>query len=158
VVIQVKHCVYCGTSICGKSGHGTCCSQRCAVRRRKGQPRWLTCAECDTTFDVLTRGAAGKFCSAGCSAKNNRRIGKRKRRRALRGQASERVDLKQVAMRDGWRCHICKRKVSRKTWSLDHLIPVSYGGAHAYSNVALAHHRCNSLRSNTGAAQLLLVG
>jgi 5-methylcytosine-specific restriction endonuclease McrA len=42
--------------------------------------------------------------------------------------------------------------------SLDHLVPLSAGGVHAPDNVALAHLRCNIMRSNVGAAQLILVG
>ena len=51
-----------------------------------------------------------------------------------------------VAERDGWRCAICRRRVTRETWSLDHVVPLSKGGAHTYANVVLAHKRCNSLR------------
>lgn len=154
-LILVKPCAYCSTPTYGKA---PCCSHRCYVRRRDGLPRWHDCAECGETFDVMARSHATLYCSTRCATRRNRRIVKRRRRRALRHTTTEPVDIKQVAIRDGWRCHICKRKVSTKTWSLDHLIPVSYGGPHTYANVALAHHRCNTLRSNTGPAQLLLVG
>jgi 5-methylcytosine-specific restriction endonuclease McrA len=56
----------------------------------------------------------------------------------------ESISLEVLAVRDNWTCHICKNKVSRKTWSHDHLIPLSKGGDHTYANVALCHQRCNS--------------
>ena len=59
---------------------------------------------------------------------------------------------------------ICGKQVTKtrsntdRAPSIDHLIPVSDGGAHTWDNVALAHRTCNSTRGTTGTAQLLLVG
>lgn len=64
-----------------------------------------------------------------------------------------------IAERDGWRCHICGKKVTETNWSLDHLIPLSKGGMHIPENVALAHFACNTKR-NVGThipAQLRLL-
>jgi 5-methylcytosine-specific restriction endonuclease McrA len=118
---------------------------------------WLGsyCAECGDAF--LTRRRRDRFCTAPCAKRNQRRKYKTIRSGHLRGVKRETIDLPTLAKRDGWRCHICKRKVSRRTWSVDHLVPTSYGGEDTYANVALAHHRCNSIRGNRGAAQLLLV-
>jgi 5-methylcytosine-specific restriction endonuclease McrA len=58
----------------------------------------------------------------------------------------EPINLKVLAERDNWTCHICKRKVTRKNWSVDHLIPLADGGPTSYLHVALAHKRCNSIR------------
>lgn len=68
--------------------------------------------------------------------------------------------------RDGWKCGICGKKINRRVKaphptspSLDHIVPMSKGGGHLYSNVQAAHFLCNSQKGN-GAAddQLLLVG
>lgn len=85
---------------------------------------------------------------------------KKKRDALLRGAKSgERITHEEVAARDGWRCHICGARVTRKTWSLDHLIPVADGGPHSRANVALAHAICNKRRSrNALPAQLRLIG
>ena len=56
------------------------------------------------------------------------------------------VDTRIVAERDGWRCALCRGKVIRENWSLDHVVPLSKGGAHTYANVVLAHRSCNSRR------------
>lgn len=43
--------------------------------------------------------------------------------------------------------------------SLDHIEPLSLGGAHDPANVRLAHLKCNNDRSNRGGnEQLMLVG
>lgn len=81
-------------------------------------------------------------------------------RRARMKNASviEPINLQVLAERDHWICHICKKKVTKRTWSHDHLIPLALGGDHSYLNVALAHLRCN-IRRGTGRipAQLRLL-
>jgi HNH endonuclease len=69
---------------------------------------------------------------------------------------AEVIDLETLAIRDGWHCHICGKRVTRRTWSIDHLVPLSVGGYDTYSNAALAHHRCNAARGAHGSAQLRL--
>jgi hypothetical protein len=67
--------------------------------------------------------------------------------------------LLEIADRDNWTCHICHKKVTRKTWSIDHHFPVSQPGAiHGRQYVSLAHKRCNAQRG-TGKlpAQLRLL-
>lgn len=83
------------------------------------------------------------------------------RRSATRGVGVERIDVQAVYERDGWRCHLCRRVVDRglvyphpQSASIDHLVPLSRGGAHEPANVALAHLSCNRRRGTRGAAQL----
>ena len=76
--------------------------------------------------------------------------------KTMRAAVVERVDATAIYARDGGRCHVCGKKVKRARVSLDHLLPLSKGGAHAPWNVRLAHRHCNSQRYNTGSAQLLL--
>ena len=66
----------------------------------------------------------------------------------------------EVATRDNWTCHICHRRVTRKTWSIDHLIPLVDGGSHTMDNIALAHSNCNAKRGarRTIPTQLRLLG
>jgi 5-methylcytosine-specific restriction endonuclease McrA len=70
-----------------------------------------------------------------------------------------------LGRRDGWRCHICRRKVNpalpyqhRRAGTRDHLIPIRDGGDDSPGNLALAHRSCNSRRGARGHAQLLLIG
>ncbi len=41
---------------------------------------------------------------------------------------------------------------------MDHIIPVSKGGAHTRQNLRLAHFLCNSKRGDRESGQLLLIG
>lgn len=86
---------------------------------------------------------------------NDRRRDIYHRRRARRKAASTgaRVLLIDIADRDGWACHICGHPVDQMcAWpaptspSLDHVVPLSRGGAHEPSNVRLAHLICNSMK------------
>jgi 5-methylcytosine-specific restriction endonuclease McrA len=82
----------------------------------------------------------------------------RRRAQKLNGREIEVFSHLEIAQRDNWRCHMCGRKVTQRTWSIDHLIPLSKGGNHTRRNVALAHFKCNASRGNRGKAQLLLIG
>ncbi len=82
--------------------------------------------------------------------KANKRVSGHKRRALKYKTQVEFINEKIVFMRDGWICQHCKKRVNRKLrWpdplspSLDHIMPLSKGGAHIYSNVQLAHFVCN---------------
>lgn len=82
-----------------------------------------------------------------------------RRRAMLRGRPAEFINPQHIYERDGGKCHICHRRVSRGDFHIDHLIPVSQGGANVASNVALAHPFCNVSRgAGRIPAQLRLVG
>jgi 5-methylcytosine-specific restriction endonuclease McrA len=72
------------------------------------------------------------------------------RRAAKAGVGSEAFDSDEIFQRDGWLCWLCgdealadvpKDHPMRAT--LDHVIPLARGGAHARHNVRCAHLRCN---------------
>jgi endogenous inhibitor of DNA gyrase (YacG/DUF329 family) len=157
--LKVTHWQGQDCAVCGTSSLDAYCSEYCRqLHKRDGEQvdKLYQCVECGTEWLRWQRPGRRTYCSDECSLKVHRRNGKRTRRARLRAVKAETVDIRKVAERDGWRCHICKKKVTQKTWSLDHLVPLSYGGEHSYTNTALAHHRCNTLRSNTGSAQLRL--
>ena len=72
------------------------------------------------------------------------------------------ISLKKLAARDGNICQICGQpvdwedKILKKVRyvygnnypSIDHIIPKSKGGLHAWDNVQLAHRHCNSLKND----------
>ena len=91
---------------------------------------------------------------------------KNHRRRARSRQAeAEKIDRQRVGDRDGWRC-FCGKRIDQSlkhpdpmSQSLDHVQPISEGGAHTYANVRIAHLRCNTVRGNRGGnEQLALIG
>lgn len=75
-------------------------------------------------------------------------------RAALKSAYVERVEFRAIYQRDRGVCGICHRKVEPDNASLDHILPISLGGAHAPWNVRVTHLACNLGRGNRGAAQL----
>ena len=70
----------------------------------------------------------------------------RRRRAAKLRLPNESIRLSDIAERDGWRCHLCGKRVTKQNASMYHLIPLSKGGPHLKVNVALAHLICNKRR------------
>jgi 5-methylcytosine-specific restriction endonuclease McrA len=69
------------------------------------------------------------------------------RRRAKRMSAkAETFTSKMIFYRDENICHLCGKKVTTHSRSLDHLIPICRGGPHTRWNVATAHTLCNQRR------------
>ena len=68
------------------------------------------------------------------------------------------ITLEKVYERDGGVCWICGKPTdtSDRRWgpcgpnypSVDHVIPLAKGGSHTWANVRLAHHKCNSVKSD----------
>lgn len=76
------------------------------------------------------------------------------RRRARHAQTeNEPIDFRDIYERDKHRCGLCHRLVAWQNFSLDHVVPLSRGGAHIKSNVQTAHRTCNSRKGNRGAVQ-----
>jgi len=66
------------------------------------------------------------------------------RRARQKGAFVERVYRRIVFKRDKGLCGICRKRVDPiSNWHLDHIQPLSRGGAHCYANVQVAHPRCN---------------
>lgn len=76
------------------------------------------------------------------------------------------VNRYEIFERDKWTCKLCHRKVNRravvphpKAPVLDHVIPLAGDGTHEPANVQCAHFLCNSLKSDRGGGeQLMLIG
>jgi hypothetical protein len=62
--------------------------------------------------------------------------------------ASQKVPVDRLFRRDRGRCHLCGKRVRLADASRDHLLPRCRGGGTVWSNLALAHRRCNSLRGD----------
>lgn len=76
-----------------------------------------------------------------------RRAEQGRRRRATKSGASE-IDmdltLQGVFDRDAGICYLCDEVVDRGHASVEHVVPLSKGGSHTWTNVRLAHISCNS--------------
>jgi 5-methylcytosine-specific restriction endonuclease McrA len=120
-----------------------------AKRRAEAGTNNRACCRCDRSFPLShyppSAGRSGGWICSECKAPSKRADDVR-RRRAKVGTQVVPVSTLVVAQRDGWRCAICGGEVTRANWSLDHVDPLSKGGAHTYENVVLAHSSCNSRR------------
>lgn len=77
------------------------------------------------------------------------------KRRAIMRRGEE-INHTEVFDAHGWICHLCgmviDKNAAKNDWmrvTLDHIIPISRGGEHVWSNVAPAHFRCNMLKGNS---------
>lgn len=166
--VRTRCCEFCGVTILSPAGAQRFCDVWCqeASNGRRVLECPVRCGECRYCGKVYCapQSVRDGFCSASCSGRQARKD----RKAAVRAhrQAGQSFTLREVAERDGWRCHLCGLAVPNRAYkardhdpTIDHLIPVSKGGAHTFDNVALAHNRCNWERGNADVSfQLRLVG
>ncbi len=150
-------CERCGNTL--PPNHSKFCSARCRVEPSGDV---VDCRICGVEFQRTT---SAQTCSPECSLELKReRYQRKNRRRRLRSTPGT-YTLRQIAERDGCRCHLCGRKVDitlsgMMKWgpTIDHLVPLSDDGSDTPENVALAHRHCNVSRGNRGEVQLRLAG
>lgn len=138
-----KPCLVCGTAMVGVF------------------PQQRRCGECSKRqtrkLSKVRRKLRGR--------KNERRLRKHKHRARHYGVDFEAINPTTVFDRDGWRCQICKvrtPKLHRGTNKptapeLDHIVPISLGGAHAWANVQCSCRSCNGKKGATVFGQLNLI-
>jgi hypothetical protein len=174
-VATQRACSYCGKTfdavVYYRSGrapvHRQSCSDRCwrlafAARMYGITPGQSSpCTDCGADAERMTR--VGPLCVRCSLARKRVRYQRRNLKRRAGGTVL--MSINELADRDGWRCHICRHRVShRLQWphprspSRDHLVPVSDGGSNDPVNLALAHLACNVKRGRRGGVQLLLFG
>lgn len=117
-----------------------------------------TCVVCGKEFKTWR--SFQVTCSPHCSELSHHRC-RNYRSRGIEVDAD--INLPRLAKRDKNICAICGKEVDwndiyetedgRKIClgnypSIDHILPISLGGLHAWDNVQLAHMRCNSLKGN----------
>lgn len=64
-----------------------------------------------------------------------------KRRASL--AVAEVFDREEIWKRDGGYCYLCNSPVDQNNWHMDHVVPLSRGGDHAFDNCAVTHPVCN---------------
>lgn len=114
--------------------------------RYKTSDTTRTCEICGVQFcNLFGRHSWLTLCSDECARQKElrKRIRNEKaRRHRKRGANSEVVDPFKVFDRDGWRCQLCGARTPKqlrgscedRAPELDHILPLSQGGAHSYSN------------------------
>lgn len=170
----------CGVVFTARKASARYCSADCMPSiARTSIATNATCRICGSAFEREHGGQC--FCSDVCRAASARGTrsrsrkarrargddrGKHKKRAKRYGVAYEPINAQRVMERDGWKCRICGKAIKRDavaphplSASLDHIIPMSKGGPHLYTNVQAAHFLCNSVKgTRSRGEQLLLVG
>lgn len=151
------------------------CKQREKLEEERKQKldAWLdeahVCKECGKLFTVRKLREANPwyfsgcptFCSTECGRKFHKRNARHRRRE--RCGHGEGISLPKLVERDHGICYLCGLPVDESDCnhsdngafisgarypSADHVIPLAKGGANDMSNAALAHHRCNAIKSD----------
>lgn len=63
-------------------------------------------------------------------------------------KTSVRFSKQNVFLRDGYVCQYCEDDVSKKTATLDHVLPTSHGGKTTWENTVTACAPCNASKGN----------
>lgn len=158
----LKPCPRCGTPFWpwadGVKHARKYCSRACikrpkaastaAVISRAKPLRALSCRWCGTAFSHAHSTTA--FCTDVCR-KRARNQQKKARKKTMR--SAPLIPLPLVYLRDQGVCALCVEGVDStlrsphpRAATLDHIIPLSKGGAHDEGNVQLAHYGCNSAK------------
>lgn len=154
-----RACAYCGRLFVPKRDARYCyynwCVQR-AYTERKGSgralrmiPHRVVCKECGDEFVAIHPEA--RWCGRSCQIRHRSRVASR--RRGPSGVSTAYID-REIFDRDRWCCHICGEVVRQDVprthkdgATIDHVVPLSLGGADEPANVATAHGRCNRAKS-----------
>lgn len=126
------------------------------------------CRNCGNDYIRSNAGSTRFMCSQQCAneaAASAKRAGRLKRKALERGaRVGVSIDPLRVFMRDGWKCQLCGTstpKSKRGTYEdkapeLDHILPISLGGKHDWSNVHCSCRKCNLDKGARPKGQMLL--
>jgi 5-methylcytosine-specific restriction endonuclease McrA len=154
---------YCSVG-CRAEGQRSYSREREKCRVANGDYRLAVqpCFVCGTPLPDSRRGGGRRYCLS-CRAASQQATNRRKNAKRRGARLGRTFTLHEIAQRDGWRCHICRKSVrkdlpgtDRGGPTIDHLLPVAAGGRDEPENVALAHRGCNIQRGTRGPAQLRL--
>lgn len=160
-------CENCGASASREKAHegNRFCSAKCHDdhhwERRKAEPvAERQCKACGIAFQP--KGTAHVYCTTECKY----RVWYPNKRAMRRANTVGNVDPFKVFDRDGWKCQLCGKPAPKRLRGshdplapeLDHIVPLSKGGAHTYENTQCAHRSCNMSKGAKPMGQLLLIG
>ena len=66
----------------------------------------------------------------------------------MKKKTSIRYSKSNVFLRDGYTCQYCGDEVTKRTATLDHVLPTSHGGKTTFENTVTACGPCNSSKGN----------
>jgi 5-methylcytosine-specific restriction endonuclease McrA len=167
-------CGCCGVMFEGKKSNSLYCSDKCRKENYKVKKKFEhICLHCKENY--YSHRPIQKYCSVPCAdeaarekalehfqnhvpdhiTKSRRARREYTRRKRIREQWVETVDLAKLIERDKGICQLCFEPISLNVDYLhplaatnDHIIPVSLGGEHSYANCQLAHRKCNTAKND----------
>ena len=121
----------------------------------------VECKRCGKSVWFSSRASVRSFCSRRCSAKH---VQKNREYRMRANGMGENIGLAELAKKSKWRCVKCNVKCVKPEGynlcneaTIDHIVPLSKNGLHAWSNVQLLCRRCNTAKRDTIAPGMQLM-
>lgn len=167
---MTRRCEICQRDFVATVSRSRLCSDECRAEdsRRRSQAieidnhrkkaKTCKCRACGVLFSPLYATKKRSFCSETCAKRQAHRDGGgNNARRAKRlGLPRQHFNERKILERDGWTCYLCGQPTPpelRGTYEpnapeLDHIVPLSKGGAHIKENVACICRRCNGEKGN----------
>jgi 5-methylcytosine-specific restriction endonuclease McrA len=160
--IYTAQCLTCNMPMVSRSSNSKYCGKACLpVAPKVEKPiRMKRCRLCDAEYEARsTGGMPMQYCSFECRdvvAASQRRILNSERKAKVRKATIEKVDPFVVFERDEWHCRMCGIPTPRdkrgshddNAPELDHIMPISKGGAHSYANTQCSCRQCNLRKSD----------
>ena len=128
------------------------------IIRRNG--KWITskCLQCNSEFEHSNLNER-KFCSPRCSNVYNKKIGP-DNPRYIYGKSYElknyhrltssqwKATRKQIKIRDGYKCLVCREQSIKRRLSVHHVIPANSGGIDEHNNLMTTCRSCHTIVEN----------
>jgi len=161
-----KRCQWCGSDFVTTYPNKKYCSAACGyegnLRDKRVKwaaefvPKQFACKECGAKVVTECGKPFRSFCSIECQERYFSRGYNQRRKKQVQLAYKEPVSFKKIYKRDKGICCICgmpvlNDKSPTNIWgaTIDHIVPLSQGGAHEPANCQLAHRICNSLKLDT---------
>jgi hypothetical protein len=151
----------------GREYHRLTCSNDCYLKLRsiihsniKPKPRDVKYHKCKSCSKLVLAKTSNINCDD--CVKDTKKGYKALRNKRIRNKYYELVKPNNVFNRDKWHCCMCNCKVQKKdiyaanAAEIDHIVPLSLGGVHTYTNVQTLCRKCNQSKSNQLLGQLTL--
>lgn len=152
IPIAERQCRECGSIYTPKRAATVYCSTACYRRGNQKRPKFKreirACEECGREYEAWRHDQ--RFCAEKCSHLYHCRAHMNRKRSGAHAPYIDR----EIFERDGWMCWLCNEPVdptlsrrAKRGATIDHVVPLSKGGADVPENVRLAHMQCNREKS-----------
>lgn len=171
--VAEHHCPYCQKPVRNLT-RKTCRNKECIrlrkrdwIRRSSGiVEKVVQCSWCKADI-TTTRHGKHCFCSKRCARRWHQKqhpdYATHRKRARFYGVPYEFINTVEVLKRSGWHCGLCgchtpshlRGTISDQAPELGHIVPMSRGGGHLYSNVRCECHRCNGIKQHRLDSELV---